>query len=96
MIRADNGPELISGKLMEWAAKHQIQIQHIQQGKPQQNAYVERFNRTVRYEWLSQHYWQSIDEVQMFATQCMYKYNHQSPNMALGGFTPKQRLAMAA
>ena len=29
VIRADNGPELISGKLMEWAAKHQIQIQHI-------------------------------------------------------------------
>jgi putative transposase len=81
---------------MEWAAKHQIHIQHIQPGKPQQNAYVERFNRTVRYEWLSQHYWQSIDEVQMFATQWMYKYNHQRPNMALGGFTPKQWLAMAA
>ena len=45
---------------MEWAAKHQI---HVQQGKPQQNAYVERFNRTVRYEWLSQHYWQRINEV---------------------------------
>jgi putative transposase len=81
---------------MEWAAKHQIQIQHIQPCKPQQNAYVGRFNRTVRYEWLSQHYWQSIDEVQMFATKWMNQYNHQRPNMALGGFTPKQRLAMAA
>jgi len=50
----------------------------------------------VRYEWLSQHYWQSIDEVQMFATQWMYKYNHQRPNMALGGITPKQRLVMTA
>jgi len=90
------GPELVSSRLMEWAAKHQIYIQHIQPGKPQQNAYVERFNRTVRYEWLSQNYWQSIDEVQMFATQWMYKYNHQRPNMALGGITPKQRLAMAA
>ena len=96
VIRADNGPELVSSRLMEWAAKHQIYIQHIQPGKPQQNAYVERFNRTVRYEWLSQHYWQSIDEVQMFATQWMYKYNHQRPNMALGGITPKQRLVMAA
>ncbi len=66
------GPELVSSRLMESAAKHQIHIQHIQSGKPQQNAYVERFNRTVRYEWLSQHYWQSIDEVQMFATQWMY------------------------
>jgi putative transposase len=29
VIRADNGPELISGKLMGWAAKYQIQIQQI-------------------------------------------------------------------
>ena len=90
------GPELVSSRLMEWVAKHQIYIQHIQPGKPQQNAYVERFNRTVRYEWLSQYYWQSIDEVQMFATQWMYKYNHQRPNMALGDITQKQRLVMAA
>ena len=96
IIRADNGPELVSSRLMEWAEKHQIHITHIQPGKPQQNAYVERFNRTVRYEWLSQHYWQSVDEVQEFATQWMYKYNHQRPNMALGGITPKQRLAMVA
>jgi len=26
----------------------------------------------------------------------MWSYNHDRPNMALGGFTPKQRLAMAA
>ena len=37
-----------------------------------------------------------IDNVQIFATQLMYKFNHQLPNMALGGFAPIQRLAMAA
>jgi len=46
---------------------------HIEPGKPQQNAYVERFNRTVKYEWLLQHYSESIKEVQEFATQWMYK-----------------------
>ena len=96
VIRADNGPELVSARLMGWAAKHQIHITHIQPGKPQQNAYVERFNRTVRYEWLSQHYWQSVEEVQEVATQWTYKYNQQRPNMALGGITPKQRLVMVA
>ena len=60
------------------------------------NAYVGRFNRTVRYEWLSQYYWSSIEEVQDFATQWMWSYNHDRPNMALGGFAPKQHLAMAA
>jgi putative transposase len=96
IIRADNEPELISARLMEWAAKHQIHIQHIQPGKSQQNAYAECFNRTVRYVWLSQHYWESINKVQEFATQWMYKYNNQCPNMAFGGITPKQRLAKVA
>lgn len=95
-IRCDNGPENISGALQRWAEGRQIKLDYIQPGKPQQNAYVERFNRTVRYEWLSQYYWQNLDEVQLFATQWMYGYNHERPNMALGGFTPKQRLAMAA
>ena len=60
------------------------------------NAYVERFNRTVRYEWLSQYYWSSLEEVQEFATRWMWSYNNDRPNLALGGFTPKQKLAMAA
>jgi putative transposase len=34
--------------------------------------------------------------VAMAATQWMWTYNHDRPNMALGGITPKQRLAMAA
>jgi putative transposase len=76
VIRADGGPELISGRLMEWVAKHQIHMQYIQLDKPQQNAYEERFNRTVRDEWLSQHYWEGIKKVQEFATQWMYKYDY--------------------
>jgi putative transposase len=74
----------------------QIHIQHIQPGKPQQNAYVEHFNRNAPYEWLSQHYRQNINEVQEFLSECMYTCNHQRPNMELGGITPKQRLAMVA
>ena len=53
-IRVDNGPENISGALQTWATKRGIGIFYIQPGKPQQNAYVERYNRTVRQEWLGQ------------------------------------------
>ncbi len=95
-IRCDNGPEYISGLLQEWAFRQDIRIEYIQPGNPQQNAYVERFNRTVRYEWLSMYLWKDLDEVSFFATNWMYEYNHERPNMALGGITPKQRLAMAA
>lgn len=95
-IRCDNGPEYLSTALTQWATRWGIKLEYIQPGKPQQNAYVERFNRTVRYEWLSQHHWDNLDQVQKVATQWMWFYNHERPNMALGGFTPKQRLAMAA
>lgn len=53
-IRCDNGPEYISGKLVNWANKGNIRINYIQPRKPQQNAYVEGYNRTVRYDCLNQ------------------------------------------
>jgi len=95
-IRCDNGPEYLSAAIIAWALRSGIRLEYIQPGKPQQNAYVERFNRTVRYEWLSQYHWDTLDHVQQAATEWMWSYNHERPNMALGGFTPKQRLAMAA
>jgi putative transposase len=96
VIRADNGPEYISQAIKDWANESGIHLQYIQPGNPQQNAYVERLNRTVRYEWLSQYLWNDIQEVQNFATNWQWQYNNERPNMALGGITPKQRLAMVA
>jgi len=46
VIRCDNGSEYISQTLIDWANRHQIPLMYIQPGKPTQNAYVERFNRT--------------------------------------------------
>ena len=96
IIRCDNGPEYISDVLKRWANKHNISIEHIQPGKPQQNAYVERYNRTVRYDWLSQYMFDSIGQVQDFATKWLWTYNNERPHMGLGGITPKQKLAMVA
>jgi putative transposase len=96
VIRCDNGPEYISHRLIEWAENQGIQLQYIQPGKPQQNAYVERFNRTVRHEWLDQHLFENIAHAQETATQWLWHYNNERPNMALGGITPAQKLNMAA
>jgi len=54
-IRCDNGTEYIRQTLINWATKHQITLMYIQPGKPIQNAYIERFNRTARHEWLELH-----------------------------------------
>ena len=92
MIRVDNGPEYVSGKLIEWASKHHITLSYIQPGKPQQNAYIERYNRTVRNEWLGTHIFHSIQEVQDHATQWLWTYNNDRPNMGIGGITPAMKL----
>jgi putative transposase len=94
-IRCDNGPEYNSAVLQNWAKRKGITIEYIQPGKPQQNAYIERYNRTIRYDWLSHYLFDSVDEVQNFASDWLWTYNHERPNMALGGITPKQKLAMA-
>jgi putative transposase len=49
-LRCDNGPEYVSTALTTWAEKRGIHLEYIQPGKPQQNAYIERYNRTVRYD----------------------------------------------
>lgn len=95
-IRVDNGPEYISGCLMEWAEDKGITLTYIQPGKPQQNAYVERYNRTVRHEWLDLHIFETIEEVQNIATEWLWTYNNERPNMGIGGITPAMKLRMAA
>ena len=95
-IRCDNGPEYISQLLTDWAKAQGITLTYIQPGKPQQNAYVERYNRTVRCDWLNQHLFDSIADVQDFATRWLWIYNHERPNMGLGGITPMQKLALVA
>lgn len=95
-IRCDNGPEYISGQLTDWAKRRGIAIQYIQPGKPQQNAYVERYNRTVRHEWLDQHLFESLDHARQTATEWLWRYNNERPNMGTGGITPIQKLHEAA
>ncbi|MFY3769829.1 IS3 family transposase [Providencia manganoxydans] len=92
-IRCDNGPEYISHKLANWATQNKIILCFIQPGNPQQNAYIERFNRTVRYDWLTHYLYRDIQELQDKATQWLWTYNHERPNMGLGGITPIQKLS---
>lgn len=88
VIRCDNGPEFISHELQRWAKQHQIRIEYIEPGKPQQNAYIERYNCTVRYGLLNQHLFTDITEVQDYATKWLWFYNHERPHKANGGKPP--------
>ena len=94
-IRYDNGPEYISQKVVDQAKAQDIKRQYIQPGNPQQNAYVERFNRTVRHEWLNQFLFNSIEHAQETVTCWKWSYNNERPHTAIDGVLPRQKLVLA-
>jgi len=83
-IRSDNGPEFISGKLAQWAKRHQVQMAFIQPGKPAQNAYIERFNRTYREEVLDLYIFDTLTEARVITEPWLEEYNVIRPHDALG------------
>ena len=80
-IRMDNGPELISQKMADWAARHDVELAIIQPGKPAQNAYIERFKRTTREDVLDAFLSSSLQEVREITEQWTEEYNAIVPMM---------------
>lgn len=87
-VRSDNGPELLSGRVELWAEKHGVELAFIQPGKPAQNAYIERFNRTYREEVLDLYLFEDLAEVRQITERWLEEYNAIRPHDALGGLTP--------
>jgi len=87
-IRADNGPEFISKGFREWCSSQDITIQYIQPGKPMQNGYIERFNRTFRENILDAYLFEDINQLQCLADEWIQDYDYNRPHEALGGVTP--------
>ena len=91
-LRMDNGPELISDMLAKWARRHRIELLFIQPGKPMQNGYIERFNRTYREEVLNSYIFETLSEVRRMTADWLTRYNEQRPHESLGNLSPKQYL----
>lgn len=87
-IRCDNGTELTSYAFTEWCQAQDIELRYIQPGKPDQNAYIERFNRSYREEVLNAYLFDSITEVQQITDDWLNRYNEIRPHDALGSLPP--------
>ena len=93
-LRSDNGPEFISQQLARWAEKHEILLDFIEPGKPAQNAYIERFNRTYREDVLDFYLFSSLAEVREITEHWVEEYNSIRPHESLGNMTPYQYAAV--
>lgn len=89
-IVLDNGPELISQVLDQWAYEHHVQLQFIDPGKPIQNAFIESFNGRFRDECLNVHWFTSLADAQALIEDWRLDYNNNRPHSALGYRTPTE------
>jgi len=94
-LRVDNGPEFLSADFTEWARARGMHIHYIQPGEPNQNAYIERFNRTYRDEVLDVYLFRSLAEVREATYWWRIDYNETRPHDSLGDRTPAECLTTA-
>ena len=96
VLLTDNGSQFLAKFFQNFCKILGIKQVFTSAYRPSTNGQTERFNRTVRYDWLTQTLFGSIEEVQDAATRWLWTYNNERPNMGLGGITPMQKLAKAA
>ena len=87
-VRVDNGPELTAQAFVDWCEQQAIELRYIQPGKPDQNAYIERFNRSYREEVLSAYVFESLEQVRALTDEWLQTYNEERPHDSLGRVPP--------
>lgn len=84
----DNGPELISRALEEWAHRHAVTLHVIDPGTPIQNAHGERCHGRLRDECLNEHWFLGLGDARRIVEAWRQDYNGERPHSALGYRTP--------
>lgn len=87
-IRVDNGPEFIAEVLRRWCDDNHIDLKFIQPGRPMQNGFVERFNRSYRQDVLDANLFANLSEVKMLSDEFEEDYNFHRPHESLGDLPP--------
>jgi putative transposase len=92
VLRTDNGPEFVGEALAAWAKRHDVELRFIQPGKPMQNGYIERFNRSYRTEVLNCYVFETLGEVRQMTDEWITRYNQLRTHESLGNLSPRDYL----
>jgi putative transposase len=95
-IVMDNGPELRSKAMDQWAYGRGVRLHFIDPGKPVQNCFVESFNGTLRRECLNEHWFTTLYDARDKVETWRVDYNRVRPHSSLADRTPDEFRAAAA
>jgi len=87
-IVSDNGTELTSNAILEWADRQKVAWHYIAPGKPQQNAFSESFNGRLRDECLNETLFSSLRDARTKLAAWREDFNEVRPHSSLGYLTP--------
>ena len=82
------GPKVISTNVAGWVEEHQIELELIQLGKPTQNSYIERYNRTYRDEILNMYVFRAFSEFRELNECWINERSEEWPHDSLSDLTP--------
>ena len=89
-IVSDNGTEFTSTAILKWAKDNGVEWHYIDPGKPQQNAFIESFNGSLRDECLNEELFDSLADARRKLALWRYDYNNVRPHSSLGGRAPAE------
>ena len=87
---SDNGTEFTRCAILRWADRNGVDWHYIDPGKPQQNAFIESFNASLRDELLNEELFDTLDDARLELALWRYDYNNVRPHASLGNKTPAQ------
>ena len=85
-----NGTEFTSRAILKWANDNGVDWHYIDPGKPQQNAFIDSFNGSLRDEILNEEMFDSLDDARRKLALGRYDYNNVRPHSSLGNKTPAE------
>ena len=91
IINSDQGSQYTSEAWIKKVGELRIKISMTGKGRCNDNAYIERFWRTVKYEWLKLKFVPTVDKLKTELKEFMVWYNSNRPHQSIGYKTPNEQ-----
>ena len=91
IINSDQGSQYTSEAWIKKVGELRIKISMTGKGRCNDNAYIERFWRTVKYEWLKLKFIPTVDKLKTELKEFMVWYNSNRPHQSIGYKTPNEQ-----